>query len=279
MFVAFLVCLFVCAAVADVCKLLTVVIVTSPPASAPNISLFTSTYNYLREMPCASQARFMIGLHINPNRHEERFAQYEKNIVEWRAQHKNDAVFVLARMNSVEVSFSRLLSLVETKYYLFWEHDWRFCRTIQLETVLHQMELHGPAINYVRFNLKKTVVNTNGLYDAVLVPCQKCMIPLLFTPSWSNNPHIARTSFFTEHCRTILQKDPDAAFQMGFLEWPLTQAISATMHREGVQNATDKWGTYIYGSLNDAQMIYHLDGANALDTANIDAFAKHCVLG
>jgi hypothetical protein len=257
-------------------RLLTIVIVTNAAGSAPDISMFVDGFQHLKDIACLNAARVLVGLHVNPDDRSLKSSRYEHNIRTWHMKHITTSRLVVSYIRNIEASFVNFLSLVNTKYYLFWEHDWRFCRHVPIARIIHLMEYRQPAINYIRFNKDTNIVGT-GLYDAVLIPCQTCgRVPLLFTPSWSNNPHVARYSFFTETVKPPLEKNASASTSYGFFEWPTTLAIAQFMEQHGVNKTTLDWGTFLYGKLNDSRMVYHIDGANTLDFTTVKVKEEYC---
>lgn len=248
----------------SLCERLSVIVTTNPISRDPEASLVISTLEYLRKFDCLRDVPFFVNLHINPDRSEEQgaelFAKFLKQAID-ASPSVNQTNLVVSRMRSTEASFAHVITLVSTKYYLFWEHDWRLCRDVDIARVLEQME-QKPDINYVRFNKKRNDI-TPKEYDFVLSPCKDCdLIPLLFTPSWSNNPHIARKEFVVKKCLPLVSHDENRETYLGFFEWPITWRIAAYTRANGVENASASWGTYLFGEMGDGHLVYHLNGAN-----------------
>jgi hypothetical protein len=149
--------------------------------------------------------------------------------------------------------------------YLFLvEHDWEFCRDLDLVSLVQTFEEHDH-INYIRFNkraniVKQVLTSTRRVGgDLYLLPDLKTDVPLLHTPQYSNNPHIERMSKYREWCdivaaNTVFSGKNGGA---GGFEHPLQEASLDDLKELGVEERNKRWGTCIYGKTGDPQTIKH----------------------
>lgn len=254
---------FVAYATINVCSTVSIVLVTSLVPSAPNVTLVETSLASLRRLSCLASAEAVISLHVPPSRSGDgRAAQYRQNLLRLVSGLTNTRMIV-SEVENAETAFARAITAIRTPLYLLWEHDWVFCRQVPLEDILLEMQ-SDASINYVRFNQRHNVV-TPFRFDSHLVPYPSRFAPLLFTPSWSNNPHVARHSFFTQRCLPFLDRVGNRSTRMGFLEVPLTNQIRRSLTCCGVDAARADWGTFLYGHLGDPQVLAHLDGRKQND--------------
>lgn len=248
----------------QLCSLLSIVIVTSVTPTAPNVTLIDAVYRHLRATSCLERVPVIVGLHLRPDSDASAVAtQYERNLRDWVQQSTSNTVLHVSPFANAEAAFLRAILQVETKYYLFWEHDWMFCRQVPLRSVLLEMErTSGPVVNYVKFNKQTNVPHAPPRFDVLMTPCRHCeYVPLLFTPSWSNNPHIARTLFFRERCSSLLNGNETAPTVNGFMEKAITKAIWRRLAAGGVVATERQWGTYVYGHMDGGRVLQHVNGA------------------
>jgi len=112
----------------------------------------------------------------------------------------------------------------------------------------------------VKFNVHQNAVRTHAS-DYYQEPCDDCnVVPLLHTTAWSNNPHIARKSFFTSHCMKYLDLNSNVS-RAGFIELPLMMQIhSDLVHSKEARSTLKSWGTYVYGHEQAGPVVRHLNG-------------------
>lgn len=246
-----------------ICSTISVVLVTSVMPTSPNVTLIDAVYSHLRGISCLERAPFIIGLHLNPTKDLQIRMQYEENLRTWIQHSTSNTSLLVSAFSNAEAAFLRAISKVKTKYFLFWEHDWMYCRQIPIRSVLLEMErTNGPVVNYVKFNKQMNVPHAPPRFDVLMAPCRYCeYVPLLFTPSWSNNPHIARTQFFMQRCAPLLDNNESAPTVNGFMEKAITKAIWRQLAARGVDETERAWGTYVYGHMESGRVLQHINGA------------------
>lgn len=247
----------------SLCSSLSIVIVTSVTPTSPNTTLIDAVYRHLRSISCLESAPVVIGVHLNPIKALQVRTQYEANLRQWVQRATSRTSLLISHFSNAETAFLHAILSVRTKYYLFWEHDWMFCRQVPIKSVLLEMErTSGPIVNYVKFNKQSNVPHAPPRFDVLMASCKKCdFVPLLFTPSWSNNPHLARTDFFRKRCAPLLSSDETAPTVNGFMEKAITKAVWRDLAARGVDATERLWGTYIYGHMESGRVLQHVNGA------------------
>lgn len=146
-----------------------------------------------------------------------------------------------------------MISMVDTDYYIFLEHDWEFVKPIDIDALVAMMDQHHE-VNYIRFN-KRT--NAIAGYDKILEPSVIGGINLLRNDVWSANPHIGRTGTFKgkwiNYLPSISKRGPE-------MEQFIHHAYIEDIESGGFQNASKEWGIFVYGKPGDKRVVKHLDG-------------------
>lgn len=156
-------------------------------------------------------------------------------------------------------NFISLIDSVETKYYLFWEHDWIFLRDIKIQPIIDELDKNSE-INWIKFS---QFPNNNSIPGVHFIPEEfkninpSKIISLLPTTRWSNNPYICRTEIFQKWWKTFIYPTNDEG---GFVEGPLNVFYNHYMEKLGTKSALDVFKCFIYGDWNDPPTIKHLNG-------------------
>jgi hypothetical protein len=154
-------------------------------------------------------------------------------------------------------NFMKVIGSVQTKYYLFWEHDWIFTRNINIQEIIDEMEINEK-INWIKFNQG---YNNNDIVP--FIPEQfkdrnpSTNISLIPTNRWSNNPYICRTEVFQKWWNTFVYPTHEEG---GFVEGPLNVFFDFYTKKQGLEQAMDRFKCFIYGKWNDAPTVQHLNG-------------------
>jgi hypothetical protein len=138
----------------------------------------------------------------------------------------------------------RALEQVRTPYLLYWGHDWELTRPIDVRGVLRTLRDH-PGVRSIRLNRRVTLEADGDL--ALLQRPDQTPVPLVATPCWPSDPHFARTQTY----RSFVL--PSGASL-------LVRSLRDYKER-GLARQHEDWGNCIYGSLGDAAVVRHLDGA------------------
>lgn len=146
-----------------------------------------------------------------------------------------------------------MISMVDTDYYLFLEHDWEFVMDIDLSSIVTMMDNHHE-VNYIRFNKRTNAIKG---WDKVLAPFVIDDIKLLKNDNWSANPHIGRTRTFKEKWLRYLPSEPQKGPHM---EQYINKAYQDDIISKGFEDASGEWGVFVYGKIGDERVVRHLDG-------------------
>jgi hypothetical protein len=112
-------------------------------------------------------------------------------------------------------------------------------------------------INYIRFNKRNNIEFEP--FDSKLEPEQRVKeIDLLKTWSYSGNPHIVRTTFLKNIIIPIIFNSSWRNHPKKGIENPLTETIKGDINTLGYQETCNKYGTYLFGKLNDPPIVTHL---------------------
>lgn len=153
------------------------------------------------------------------------------------------------------------LKAVSTEFVVVVQHDMRFVRSVDLQSLIEVME-KNPEIKHVRFNVNPiTEMNWDAefshrgtLYDRrdflreERFEAPGGSLPLVRTLAWSDNNYLCRVGYLTDRVLPLLRG------LRGFPE-DAVNPLNTRDHHE-------VWGTYIWGAWDDPPVIEHLDGRN-----------------
>ena len=138
------------------------------------------------------------------------------------------------------------LEHVDSNYILIVQHDFPFVQYPNLIEIIQDMD-HNPELKHVRFNkranLKIRSDAVNDLFGKQLISINNTYTR---TPSWSDNNHICKTSYYI-----------NLVFIEGGKRFPESDLINNIK----TLKCHDKYGTYLYGPLEYPKVINHTDGA------------------
>tara|TARA_B100000287_G_C20576600_1_gene758698 strand:- start:425 stop:1192 length:768 start_codon:yes stop_codon:yes gene_type:complete len=178
--------------------------------------------------------------------------EYLKNLNE--LSEKYDNLEIIYTTKGIYYSIKNLIEEVDTDYYLWWEHDWKFVKNMDLNKLVDVMDKYEN-INYIRFNKRKTVranCDTN-LWDV----SKYKEINLTGTTGWSNNPYFGRKSKMMEWYDMM---DNETSNFHPTIEVILQDKMREDIRKLGLEEAEKKWGVFIYGKINDEKLVEHLNG-------------------
>lgn len=229
---------------------LTILIPTHFIVSAPGTDLIEATISSLNTEELEG-CRCIINYDIPA---EKSFSQlkYKENLEKIKTPFKLE---VYSTVGGQRKSFLNMIDMVKTKYFFFLEHDWKFLKEVCFSSIIDLMK-EQPGINQISFNKRD---NENVGSDFVLKPAGY-NIPLLKTSRWSNNPKISRTEKWIKDWRPLIVKNKNKLKKKrGQVEF-IMLTYWKDIKEKGFDEAHKEWGCYLYGNMNDTQMIEHLDG-------------------
>jgi hypothetical protein len=139
------------------------------------------------------------------------------------------------------------MDFVHSKYILIVQHDLPFRAPVNMMHVIEDM-IQCPELKHVRFNKRHNIKEgTDALNDLFGKQLYAIHNTYTRTPSWSDNNHIS----LTEYYRKVVFVDGGHCFPEHSL---ITKSVNESIH--------NKYGTYLYGSLNHPPTIRVIDGRN-----------------
>lgn len=166
--------------------------------------------------------------------------------------------FVITNKGSQRESFCNTIKQVNTDFFYFTEHDWRFLKPVNIEPLVDLM-YKNTNINNIYFNRRPNVKYIAELY---LEQTNIDDVALIKTSKWALNPSIVRTKMWKDVWIPMLDNAPKMATPLD-IEPIIHRAYKYDIHKHGFDYAQSKWGQYSYGNINSDQMIFHLDGSSA----------------
>jgi len=159
-------------------------------------------------------------------------------------------------------NFLLLRDLVDTEFFLQWEHDWIFLEDIDMEKLLKLFDDYN-FINYIRFNQHKNEGTGVWSGDSSEEFLNKNLeseprvkeVPLLRTNEWSGNPHICRTNVWRNWWKNMVYPNPYC-----YVEQCVKEVYWFSIEKMGWELARERWGVYIYGEEGWSPTVGHLDG-------------------
>lgn len=143
---------------------------------------------------------------------------------------------------------------IETPIVLVFQHDYEVLRSIDVDGVLKCFD--DDQVKHIRLNRRN---NTVIYWDYILEPYPSSPIPLIKTAAWSDVPHFARTDYYREFVFGKLRRE-DGSLMRAFPESVLFDSFRKEVKEIGFAEAHRKYGTFIYGSINDPAVTKHLNG-------------------
>lgn len=206
-------------------------IFTNSTISAPNTKIIETTYQSFCD---CFNTKIIPTIWYDPKPNIEKANDYLNNL-------KN--IFpVVNETTSLSDGYIRAISNSSTEFLFMLEHDWEF-----LQNITHSLEeicnlMINDNLIHLRFNKRKNIVKHT---DKFLKEVKKENITYCITPSLSNNPHIInRQKYISEALK-------------------YTRNFSGSKGIEQRLNKVKSLKGAIYGPLNYANTIEHLDGKNS----------------
>lgn len=229
--------------------------------SAPSSKLVFNVINDLLEKTNLDKS---INIHIGFDKriNREIDIKYEQNLNKLKDFYPNLKVIINESDTEDPIitapqNFIKLIDSVKTKYYLFWEHDWIFKKSVNVKEIIDELD-KNKLINWIKFS---QFPNNNSVVN--FIPEQfkdnnpSSTIPLIPTNRWSNNPYICRTEVFQKWWNTFIYPTYEEG---GFVEGPLNVFFQYYMEKQGLEKAMDVFKCFIYGKWNDESIVTHLNG-------------------
>ena len=149
-------------------------------------------------------------------------------------------------------NISNALKYVDSKYILIVQHDFRFVRHIDIQSIIQDMEKY-PKLIYVRFNKRSNLSRgfdsdgTNKVWNKYNIKGNNNYIS---TSGWSDNNHLTTTEYYKNVVMKLCNKEK-------FMEKVMNKLNKL---KKGIEI-----NTFIYGTINHNRIIEHMDGKKSLN--------------
>lgn len=166
-------------------------------------------------------------------------------------------------------SLKKGLSLIQTPYFLWLEHDWVFLQDVDLVGCIKAMEQHS-FINSIWFNKSD---NQMRAFEICNYGNNECTpfdrehrvkdLDLVTTCRWSNNPAIHRTEKMKEWFEKYIDNEHvDIINQRSHnIEEKMIDIYRNDIIQHGWDSVRDNWGTFLYGNVGDQAYVGHTDAS------------------
>ena len=245
---------------------LTVVTTTHLLPSAPSTYILERTVRSLRGRLGVAECEHLI-YYDAPKGGGERHLKYVRNLE--RLCEKYGLQLLMREAVGLKGNYLHAVDTVTTPYLLFVEHDWHFCRSIDVVALLDVFDKY-EFVNIVRLNKRGNDWHVG--WDHIVEPEDRIAeVQLTRTSSWSNNPHIVRLAKWRHDWRAIVGEDPGHGADG--IEDKLYWAYGKDIFTEGFRPAHEKWGSFLWGPINQRPVIRHTNGRGAASRL-VEPFAK-----
>ena len=180
-----------------------------------------------------------------------RFTQYLENLEKYVSQFENIQIVVRNSHGHLTGNVRNAFRFINTEYVLIIQHDLPFVRDFEINKVIEDMK-NNPELKHIRFNKRANVkLASDALNDLFGKQVESKNYIYTRTPSWSDQNHLCRSEYYRD---IILKECNDGRFMESYL---ISKSKTEEIH--------NKYGTYIFGGLNEPRYIKHIDGRNNLN--------------
>jgi len=181
---------------------------------------------------------------------DEKYKEYLTNLEDYISDKPTMKLVVRDSFGALVGNIRNAFKYVTTEYVLVIQHDLPFIRDFNLKKVIEDMK-HNPELKHVRFNKRITRKTAwNSVNDLFGKQVQSVNYTYTRTPAWIDNNHICSSKYY----RTIILKEsPDG-----------TAMETVEMGKSFDEESHKKYGTYIFGKVNEKAYIRHTDGRNRM---------------
>jgi hypothetical protein len=176
----------------------------------------------------------------------DNYLLYLKNLKEYISDKSNIKIVVRESHGHLTGNIRNAMIYVNTKYVLIIQHDFQFIRKFNINKIMKDMD-KNIILKHIRFNKRKTIKKGCDRLNNLFGKKIKCdNYNYIRTPGWSDNNHLCPTKYYKN---VILKECKDGEPMEKYL---IKKSINKIIHQ--------RYGTYIFGNLNEEPYIYHSDG-------------------
>lgn len=245
----------------QVSQLITVIISTNPIPSHPNTDKLYEAQKSLFLIPALRSAHKLIVFDgIQPG-HEDQKAAYEEykhrvqKLCEEDPYFANTDLVFCKEWKHLSGALGEAIQQVTTPFVLINQHDLELKKEFNLNGLIATM-VANPEIGHVRLYGARRNIPGNASWDGPIdvASFRNSFVPLCRAFGWSDQTHIAPTSYYREFVLPLCQE------KKTFMEGILQPAFQKTISIIGKEDAHALFGTYLYGGPSDGAYIWHSDG-------------------
>lgn len=220
-----------------------VIITASFISSHPSIEFIKATLDSLEHANLNKNTPVILAHDYSS---DGKFIEYLKNLKRYIANKKNIKLVVRKSPGHLTGNIRNAFKYVKTEYVLIIQHDFPFIRSFDIEKIIDDMK-ENPELKHIKFNKRANIkIHSNAINDLFGKEVKSSNYTYTRTPSWSDNNHICRSDYY----RNIILKECNNGKPME----------SYLMNKSKTRKIHDKYGTYIFGPINQRPYIKHLDG-------------------
>jgi len=177
---------------------------------------------------------------------DSKFINYLENLEKYISSNKNIKIVVRNSHGHLTGNIRNAFNFINTEYVLIIQHDLPFIKEFKIENVIQDME-NNPELKHIRFNKRANIkAVSDSINDLFGKQIKSKNYTYTRTPSWSDNNHICSSEYYRD---IILKECNDGR--------PMESYLIARSKTEEIHN---KYGTYIFDSINQPAYIKHIDG-------------------
>lgn len=215
--------------------------------SHPSIKIISKVIESLSKTKIETDTPIILAHDYN---NSSKYQQYLKNLDEYIKDKPNIKIVKRDTHGHLVGNVRHAFNFIETEYVLIIQHDFEFIRNFDIKKVISDMQ-KNPNLKHIRFNKRiteKKPINMDRKSGEEYAPygiqfeCDNYTYTQ--TPGWSDNNHIVPTEYYKD---IILPECQDGRVM--------------ERHFKLAKDHT-KYGTYIFGKINENPYILHLDGRN-----------------
>ena len=166
---------------------------------------------------------------------------------------------------TASLAFKLGIKNISKEFLLFWEHDHVFKDFLDWEILEESEKIGGKMIRLNR-GINPRIENLNYKDPTTeIIQLPKTNKKLLYSPTYSNGPFVAKTEFCKNLWGNINFEIPNWNGTFGgFIEGPVWQKIMEDQFNLSIEKFKEKYPIYLYGSLSDNPIVAHTGDHKAI---------------
>jgi hypothetical protein len=229
----------------DINNLLTIIVTASFIPSHPSIKIIQDTIESLQLINIPSNTKIILAHDYNK---DINYIKYFEKLNEYIKSLYNIKIVISSKNGHLTGNVRNALQYVTSKYILVIQHDLPFIKKFDIQKVICDMD-ENTDIKHVRFNKRRNIkAGFDGINNLFGLQVKQKNYTYTRTPAWSDNNHLCLTEYYMN---IVMKECPDG--------YPMERILHSKNKNEEIHK---KYGTYLFGQLNQPQVIKHTDGRN-----------------